>query len=124
MRAIIMAALFSLATTIAFADASVAGHWKTDAGDGVTIDMHVMPNGKWNSETLQGNKIVRRMTGSYTQKQPSGNAAGEMVFTPTSAAAGTRNVVTERDSYTLGENGQELRLTSEGDTMVFHKQSP
>lgn len=123
MRALIMAALFSLSTTLAFADASVAGHWKTNAGSGVTIDMRVMPDGKWNSETRQGNNAVRRMSGSYTQTPPSGNGPGEMVFTPTSASTSSQNAMTERDSYTLSQNGQELRLTSGNDTMVFEKQS-
>ncbi len=124
MRAFILAVLFSLATTAAFADASVAGHWKADAGDNVTIDMHVMPNGKWNSETRQGNQLVRRMAGTYTQKPPSGNGAGELVFKPTSVSASNRKAMTERDSYTISDNGQELQLTSGGDTMSFEKQSP
>jgi hypothetical protein len=124
MRPFILAAALSLATTVAaFADASVAGHWKADLGNDVTIDMHVTPNGKWNSETYQGTDLRRRMAGTYTQKPPSGNGTGQMVFTPTSASASSRKAMTERDSYTLSENGQELRLTSGGDTMVFEKQS-
>ncbi len=124
MRGFIVAALLSLATTAAFADASVAGHWKANAGGNVTIDMQVMPDGKWNSETRQGNEMVRRMTGTYTQRPPSGNGTGEMVFTPTSASASKKQVATERDSYTISQDGQELRLTSGGDTMVFQKQAP
>ncbi len=123
MRALIMAAAFSLATvTAVFADESVAGHWKTDLGGNVTMDMNVTPDGKWNSETHQGDQMVRRMAGTYTQKQPSGNKPGELVFKPTSASGGNRRAATERDHYTLANNGEELRLTSGGDTMVFQKQ--
>ncbi|HJS88038.1 MAG TPA: hypothetical protein VJ779_21510 [Acetobacteraceae bacterium] len=123
MRALIMAAAFSLATAAAaLADQSVAGHWKADLGENVTMDMNVMPDGKWNSETHQGNQTVRRMTGTYTQKQPSGDKPGELVFKPTNASGGNRRAMTERDTYTLANNGQELRLTSGGDTMVFQKQ--
>ena len=123
MRALILAAAFSLATaTVALADESVAGHWKADVGDNVTMDMTVTPNGKWSSETHQGNQTVRRMSGTYTQKQPSGDKPGELVFKPTKAAGGNRRATTERDSYTIANDGQELRLTSGGDTMVFQKQ--
>jgi hypothetical protein len=123
MRALFLAAAFSLATaTAALADDSVAGHWRADLGDNVTMDMNVTPDGKWNSETHQGNQTVRRMSGTYTQRQPSGDKPGELVFRPTTASGGKRRAATERDSYTLANNGQELRLTSGGDTMVFQKQ--
>jgi hypothetical protein len=125
MRALIMAAAFSLATaTAVLADDSVAGHWRADLGSNVTMDMNVTPDGKWNSETHQGNQMVRRMSGTYTQKQPSGDNPGQLVFKPTGTSGGNRRAVTERDSYTLANNGQELRLTSGGDTMVFQKQGP
>jgi hypothetical protein len=123
MRALMVAALFSLAVgTAALADDSVAGRWKADLGDNVTMDMNVTPNGKWNSETHQGSQTVRRMSGTYTQKQPSGNNPGQLVFKPTTASGGNRKAVTERDTYTLSDNGQQLNLTSGGDTMVFQKQ--
>jgi len=123
MRALILAAAFSLATaTVALADESVAGHWKADVGDNVTMDMNITPTGKWDSQTHQGNQTVRRMTGTYTQKQPSGDKPGELVFKPTRASGGNRRAAVERDSYTIGNDGQELRLTSGGDTMVFQKQ--
>lgn len=124
MRALIAAALLSMTLTVsAFADQSVAGHWKSAVGSGVTIDMQITPDGKWSSETAQGNKLVRRMEGTYTQTPPSGNHAGKMVFVPTSASASNEAAETETDRYRLSENGQVLRLTSGGDTMVFRKQA-
>jgi len=123
MRALIIAAVFSWATaTAALADESVAGHWRADLGSNVTMDMNVTPDGKWNSQTHQGNQTVRRMSGTYTQRPPSGDKPGELAFKPTTASGGNRRATTERDSYTLDNNGQELRLTSGGDTMVFQKQ--
>lgn len=122
MRALITATLLSMALTVAaFADESVAGHWKSSVGSGVTIDMQITPDGKWSSETSQGNKMVRRMEGTYTQTPPSGNHSGKMVFSPTSASASNEAVETETDRYTLSKNGQVMRLTSGGDTMVFQK---
>lgn len=124
MRALIMAALLSLATIAsAFADESVAGHWKAALGSGVSISMQIAPDGKWSSETWQNRKLVRRMGGSYTQTPASGSNPGELVFTPTSESASNEKAEVETDSYTLAKNGQELRLTSGGDTMVFRKQA-
>jgi hypothetical protein len=123
-RALFIAALIALAASRpAFADASIAGHWKSDVGDNVTIDMQVTPDGYWTSETVQGQEVVRKMSGTYKQTH-SDKQTGELVFVPTSASAGSQNVETETDSYALSENGQELRLTSGGDTMVFEKKSP
>ena len=123
MRVWIMAALLSLATIASvFADESVAGHWKAALGSGLSINMQIAPDGKWSSETWQNRKLMRQMAGTYTQTPPSGSNPGELVFTPTSESAGSEKAETETDSYTLAKNGQELRLTSGGDTMVFRKQ--
>lgn len=120
MRALALtAALVSLAATSAFADATVAGHWKADMGHGVTVDMNVTPDGRWSSDTWQHKRRVREMAGTYTQTPPSNSRPGEMVFTPTTASAGSKDV--ETDTYTLSDNGQDLGLTSGGDTMEFRK---
>jgi hypothetical protein len=106
--------------TAALADTSVAGNWHANLDSGVTIDMQVAPNGAWSSETFEQNKVVRRMRGTYTQAK-AGDGVGTLVFTPKQYAAKSGRVTTETDSYELGKNGRQLKLTSEGDTMVFEK---
>jgi hypothetical protein len=87
----------------------------------VAINMTISPNGAWNSETLQHSKVVRKMKGTYTQTQIS-NDIGTIVFTPTQVSVKNgQPVQTETDQYELANNGRQLKLTSEGDTMVFEK---
>jgi hypothetical protein len=120
-RISVLAALFTLgASTAALADASVAGNWHADLDSGVSIDMQVAPGGAWSSRTLQENKVVREMRGTYHQ-QHAGNDAGTLVFVPKHYTGKTGKVETETDRYELGEDGKVLKLTSGGDTMVFEK---
>ncbi len=123
MRALFSAALFSVVlTTAAYADQSVAGKWHANLGGGVSIDMSVSPDGGWSSETIQKSKVVREMKGTYTQT-PKADGSGVLVFTPTEESATTGKVQTETDAYELASNGKQLKLTSDGDTMVFHKRA-
>lgn len=121
MRAILWAALSSMVViTPALADASVAGHWRMNMGSGVAMTMDVTPDGNWSSETRQHNHVVRHLRGTYEQT----NAAhdkGTIVFKPSHASARQGSAETETDTYELTRHGKELRLTSEGDTMVFTK---
>ena len=122
MRSILLAFFLSVAVSgIALADATVAGDWRADLGQGVRIDMNVTSSGGWSSETKQGNQIVRRMHGTYKQSQ-AGDRSGTLVFTPIGTSAENGNDKVETDQYQMAESGRELRLTSEGDTMVFKKQ--
>ncbi len=124
MRTPVLATLFSLAlTTAALADASVAGNWHADLDSGVAIDMRVAPNGAWSSKTFEQNKVVRQMRGTYRQDK-AGTDNGTLVFTPKQYRATRGTVQTETDSYELGDNGRQLKLTSDGDTMVFEKREP
>lgn len=121
MRKISYAILLSIVTSAAaFADENVAGNWHADIGSGVTINMNVMPDGGWSSETLKQNKVVRQMSGTYKQI-PSAAEEGTLVFTPTKATAKTGKVQPETDKYVLAEDGKQLKLTSAGDTMTFEK---
>jgi hypothetical protein len=61
------------------------------------------------------------MQGTYKQ-MASGNGTGTLVFKPTRATVKSGKVTTETDRYELGSDGRELKLTSDGDTMVFEKQ--
>ena len=121
LRAHILAALlFVSASGVAMADESVSGTWHADMGDGVVINMSVTPDGNWNSETSQNSKVVRQMQGTYTQKKSS-DTAGVLVFTPTKATTRNGKATIETDRYEL--TGDQLKLTSGGDTMVFDKQA-
>ena len=121
----------------ALADTKVAGKWHADLGGGVAMTMTVSPDGGWSSDTIQNRTVVRHLEGTYRQTegedradgqhQPEGsqarmrpdNEAGTIVFTPTRAEGGKAE--TETDRYELDRAGRELRLTSEGDTMVFRR---
>lgn len=123
MRALFWAALLVTATTgAAMADETVAGTWKAEMGQGITINMDVAPDGGWSSETVQHKDVVRRMKGTYTQTT-STDHSGVLVFTPTQAETDKGKVQKETDKYELRKDGNELRLTTGGDTMVFEKQS-
>ena len=122
LRAFLLAAL--LTTTVsaaAFADASVAGDWTADAGGAVVINMNIKPDGGWSSETRQKSKVVRQMQGTYKQTQAS-DGSGTLVFTPTkSAVKSGGKAQVETDKYELASDGKQLKLTADGDTMVFEK---
>jgi hypothetical protein len=89
----------------------------------VVIVMDVLVDGHWSSQTVQDNKVVAEMAGTYEQTKTS-NTAGKLVFKPvtskTSAEHGAAKV--EEDDYTLTGDGKVLRLVSGGDTSVFRKQ--
>jgi hypothetical protein len=108
---------------LAFADATVAGRWEADLGSNVKIAMDVSEDGNWSSQTVQGDQTVASMSGTYRQT-PKSKTSGMLVFTPTktktTAQHGAASV--ERDTYTVSPDGQQMKLTSGGDTMVFHKQ--
>ncbi len=108
--------------SLAVADETVAGHWTADLGSSVAIDMDVTPDGHWNSETSQHGAAVARMAGMYRQTVTT-PTTGTLEFTPTesqtTAAHGGPNV--EHDRYAVSDGDTVMRLTSTGDTMVFHK---
>ncbi len=123
MRSLLVAVLLVSATTgVAFADESVAGVWRADMGNGVVINMNVAPTGEWSSETSQHDSVLRQLKGTYTQKK-SNDHTGMLVFTPVEANAKSGRVKTESDHYQLNNSGDQLKLTSSGDTMVFNKQT-
>ncbi len=82
--------------------------------------MNVSPDGAWSSETFQRNQVVRQMKGTYKQ-MPSNNGTGTLIFTPTQSAVKSGTVEPETDQYETVANGKQLKLTSDGDTMVFEK---
>ena len=122
MRTLILAVLLAV-PHLAFADATVAGQWEADLGGNVKIAMDVSEDGKWTSQTVEDSQVVATMSGTYRQTTKS-KASGILVFTPTSAQTTTQHgaAAVERDTYTMSNSGQVMKLTSGRDTMVFHKQ--
>lgn len=121
MRRFFYLVLFTCAINgVAFADESVSGKWRAKLDDGVTINMVVKPDGAWSSETFHKKQVVRQMQGTYKQT-PSSTEAGTIVFVPTKYHVKTGAVGTETDQYEIAEGGKQLKLTSDGDTMVFEK---
>jgi hypothetical protein len=120
-RAFFYLILFTVVINVAaFADESVAGSWRANLGDGVVIDMVVKPDGAWSSEMFHKKQVVKQMRGTYKQT-PSSNEAGTIVFVPTKYSVKSGAVKTETDQYELAEGGKQLKLTADGDTMVFEK---
>jgi hypothetical protein len=123
MRHLVLTAGLLLAPTLAWADQTVAGQWQADLGHNVLIAMDVLADGHWSSQTVQNNKVVAEMAGTYEQKKES-DTTGSLVFTPiqakTSAEHGKAQI--ESDRYALEQNGRVLRLITGKDPMEFRKQ--
>jgi hypothetical protein len=123
MRRLLLTAALALAPTIAMADESISGQWRADVGHGVLISMDVLADGHWFSQTVQNNNVVAEMAGTYEQTKTN-NLNGKLVFTPvkskTTEEHGAAKV--EADTYALANGGSVLRLTTDGETMVYHKQ--
>jgi hypothetical protein len=123
MRRLLLTAALALYPMLAVADESISGQWRADVGHGVLISMDVLADGHWFSQTVQNNTVVAEMAGTYDQTKTD-KAGGKLVFTPvnskTSADHGAAKV--EEDTYTLSGGGKIMKLTTNGETMVYHKQ--
>ena len=121
----LLVALFVFTPMLAMADESVSGQWQANLGHHVIIAMDVLADGYWTSQTVENNKVIAQMAGSYEQNKASATT-GTLVFTPvkakTTAEHGAAEV--EHDKYTLEKGGKVLRLVSgKSEPMVFHKQA-
>jgi hypothetical protein len=123
LRELAFCGLLAVSPSVAFADASVAGQWEADLGDNVKIAMNVQVDGHWSSKTVQGDKVIAAMSGTYTQTKKNGTS-GTLVFKPSkshvSAQHGAPTV--EHDTYSLQSDRQVLRLVANGDVLEFHRQ--
>jgi hypothetical protein len=85
--------------------------------------MDILVDGHWSSQTVQDNKVVAEMAGTYDQTKAT-DTTGKLVFKPvtskTSAEHGAAQI--EEDDYTLTKGGKMLRLVSGGDVTDFRKQ--
>ncbi len=123
MRRLLLASVLAMTPMLAMADESISGQWQANQGHGVIIAMDILVDGHWFSQTVQNDKVVAEMAGTYDQTKKT-DASGTLVFTPvtskTTAAHGAAKV--EKDTYTLSDKGKVLRLVTDGQAMVFHKQ--
>lgn len=123
MRSLLFAAVLVMCPMLAMADQSISGQWQAEPGHDVIIVMDILVDGHWFSETVQNNKVVAEMAGTYDQTKTT-DTTGKLVFKPitskTSAEHGAAQV--EEDDYTLTGDGKLLRLVSGGDTTEYQKQ--
>ena len=123
MRRWLFAAILAMSPTLAMADQSVSGQWQAKPGHGVIIVMDILVDGHWSSQTVQNNKVVAEMAGTYEQTKTT-DTSGKLVFRPvtskTSAEHGAAQV--EEDDYALIKGGKTLRLSSGGEVTDFQKQ--
>jgi hypothetical protein len=123
MRRLLLAAALAMCPMLAMADESISGQWQANEGHGVIIVMDILVDGHWASETVQDNRVVAQLAGTYEQTKANATS-GKLVFTPitskTTAEHGVAKV--EQDEYTLTGNGKVLRLVTDGEAMNFHKQ--
>lgn len=124
-RRALLVSLFVFTPMLAMADESISGQWRANLGHDVIIAMDVLADGYWTSQTVENNKVVAEMAGSYEQKKSS-DTTGTLVFTPVKAKTTKEHgaAQVERDKYTLEQGGKVLRLVSgKNEPMVFHKQA-
>jgi len=123
MRRLLLAAVLAASPVVASADETIAGQWQARLGHRVIIAMDVLADGHWSSQTVQNDRVVAEMAGTYQQDKKS-PTSGELVFTPVTAKTNAQHgqAQVEKDRYTLGASGQLLMLVSGKDRMEFHKQ--
>ena len=123
MRRLLFAAVLASFPVLAMADQTISGQWAANPGHDVLIAMDILVDGHWSSQTVQDNKVVAEMAGTYDQAKTT-NTSGKLVFRPitskTTAEHGAAKV--EEDQYSLTADRKVLRLVSGGDTTEFHKQ--
>ena len=120
MRVAFLVALLLSAPGIVLADQTIAGNWKPDLGANVEINMKVSADGQWSSVTLQDNTTIAKMDGTYQQTAETPTKR-MLVFTPTSGSKENGTPEVEHHTYELTD-AKILKLTSDGDTMVFHRE--
>jgi hypothetical protein len=107
--------LAGLYSATAWADAAISGQWRTDLGHDVLINMDILADGHWFSQTIQNDKVVAEMAGTYVQT-PTDDANGTIVFTPVKAKVTAEHgeAKVETDTYALTDDGKTLTLTIQG----------
>src|ERR1700712_1611788 len=113
MHLLFIAAL-AISPTFAHADDHVAGQWQSDLGHGVIINMDLLANGHWTSETIQDNKVVAVYAGTYEETRTD-DTHGRVVMTPYKSHVISGNhheAKVEHDNYVISEGGKVATFTS------------
>jgi hypothetical protein len=121
MRSLLLAVALVSYPFSAMADEHLAGQWRADQGHGVLINMDVLADGHWLSQTIQDDKVVAEMAGTYEQT-PKDNTTGRIVFTPLKSQVSKEHgaAKVEQDTYTLKDDGKVLVLSTGKEAMTFH----
>jgi hypothetical protein len=123
MRRWLFAAILAMSPTLAVADQSVSGQWQAKPGHGVIIVMDILVDGHWFSQTVQNNKVVAEMAGTYEQTKTT-DTSGKLVFKPVTSKTSTEHgaAQVEEDDYAVTKGGKALRLSTGGEVTDFQKQ--
>jgi hypothetical protein len=119
---LLLIAGLAMTPTLARADEHVAGQWRSDLGHGVVINMDILLDGHWTSQTIQDDKVVAEYAGTYTQT-PKNDTHGKIVLTPFKSHVISGNhheAKVETDNYVITDNGKVATFTSGKDKLVFH----
>jgi hypothetical protein len=119
----LLAAVLAISPTLAMADQSISGQWEAKPGHGVIIVMDILVDGHWFSQTVQDNKVVAELAGTYDQTRTT-DTSGKLVFKPVTSKTSTEHgaAQVEEDDYTLTKGGKVLRLVTGGEATDFQKQ--
>ena len=117
----VLGAIISL-PTLAVADESISGQWRAEVGHNVIIVMDVLADGHWASETVQDEKVVAQLAGTY-QQTPSSATSGTIVWTPVKAKVTQEHgaAAVETDDYTLDNSVLTLVTQRTKEQMQFKK---
>lgn len=121
MHLLLIAAL-AISPTFAHADDHVAGQWQADLGHGVIINMDLLADGHWTSETIQDNKVVAEYAGTYEDTRTD-DTHGKIVMMPYKSHVISGNhhqAKVEHDNYVISEGGKVATFTSGKDKLIFH----
>ena len=125
-RVLLAASALALVPLVARADMSIAGQWHADLGHGVFIEMIILGDGHWTSQTVQNNKVVAELAGTYEQNKTS-DTTGTLVFKPIKSQSRTTQehgaAQDETDQYKLEGRTLVLNPGSSKDRMVFKNEA-
>ena len=124
LRAALLIAAVSFVPALAMADESIAGQWRADLGHKFIIVMDVLADNHWASETVQDDKVVAELAGSYQQTKKDATS-GTITWTPVKAKTSQEHgaATVETDDYTLQNDGQTLKLVTQKnkEEMLFQR---
>lgn len=90
--------------------------------DGVLINMDVLADGHWTSETIHDNKVVAVYAGTYELTRTD-DTHGRIVLTPYKShviSGKHHEAKVEHDNYVISDDGKVATFTSGKDKLVFH----